>query len=104
MAKQTLSKKKPQKKLLVSLKRNAGRGSSGRITVRHKGGGAKRKYRLVDFSRNRLDEPAKIIHFEYDPYRTAYIALVEYPDGKKSYILAPQGVKEDDQVVASEKA
>jgi large subunit ribosomal protein L2 len=104
MNKQTLSKEKPEKKLLVSLKKSTGRGSSGRITVRHRGGGVKKKYRLIDFKRDRMDVPVKICRFEYDPYRTAYIALVEYPDGEKSYFLAPQNVKEGDIIISSEKA
>lgn len=103
MEKQILSKEKPEKKLVVSLQKKAGRGSSGRITVRHRGGGVKRKYRLVDFKRNRMDVPARILRFEYDPYRTALIALVEYPDGEKQYFLAPQGVKENDEMTTSEK-
>ncbi len=104
MIKQTITKEKPEKRLTVSLKKKSGRNSSGRITVRHRGGGVKRRYRLVDFKRNRIDEPAKILRFEYDPYRTAYIALIEYSDGEKSYILAPQKTKEGDVLVTSEKA
>ncbi len=103
MSKQTLSKEKPEKNLLVSLKKSTGRGSSGRITVRHRGGGVKRKYRLVDFKRDKIDVPAKVVRFEYDPYRTAFIALVEYSDGEKRYILAPQKIQEGDQIVASLK-
>ncbi|MBZ1356157.1 MAG: 50S ribosomal protein L2 [Candidatus Nealsonbacteria bacterium] len=104
MSKQTLTKERPVKKLVVNLKRRAGRGSSGRITIRHKGGGVKRLYRLVDFKMRKIDVPAKVLRFEYDPYRTAYIALIEYQDGEKSYILAPQGMKEGDEIIVSEKA
>ncbi len=104
MTKQILSKEKPEKRLLVSLKKVSGRGSSGRITVRHRGGGVKRKYRLVDFKRDKFDIIAKIIRFEYDPYRAAYIALVEYSDGEKRYILAPQEVQEGSEIITSEKA
>ncbi len=104
MTKQILTKEKPEKKLLVNLKQRAGRGSSGRITVRHRGGGVKRLYRLVDFKQERKDNPAKILRFEYDPYRTAYIALIEYNDGEKSYILSPHGTEEGDEIVVSDKA
>ncbi len=104
MSKQILTKERPPKKLIVSLKQRAGRNSAGRITVRHRGGGVKRLYRLVDFKQKRIDDPAKVIRFDYDPYRTAYIALIEYGDGEKSYILAPQNVKEGDEIVVSEKA
>jgi large subunit ribosomal protein L2 len=103
MAKQIITKEKPEKRLTVSLKKHSGRGNSGRITVRHRGGGVKRRYRLVDFKRERFDILTEILRFEYDPYRTAYIALVQYPDGEKSYILASQGMKEGDLVVTSEK-
>lgn len=103
MIKQKLTKERPEKKLLVKLKTRAGRGSSGRITVRHRGGGVKRLYRLVDFNQKRIDEPATVLRFEYDPYRTAYIALIEYQDKQRSYILLPQGVKEGDEIVVSEK-
>ncbi|HQB85239.1 MAG TPA: 50S ribosomal protein L2 [Candidatus Pacearchaeota archaeon] len=103
MTKQTLTKEKPEKKLTVNLKRRAGRGSSGRITVRHKGGGVKKLYRLVDFKQLKKDVPATVIHFAYDPYRTAYIALIQYEDGEKSYILAPQDLKEGDKIVVSDK-
>ncbi len=90
--------------MIVSLKQRAGRNSAGRITVRHRGGGVKRLYRLVDFKQKRIDDPAKVIRFDYDPYRTAYIALIEYGDGEKSYILAPHNVKEGDEIVVSDKA
>ncbi len=101
-----LSKKEPEKKLLVSLKKRAGRGRSGKITVRHQGGGAKRFYRIVDFRQSKLDVPAKVLALEYDPYRTAFIALVEDRDESKEkrYILAPQGLKVGDEIIVSEKA
>lgn len=98
-----LTKKKPEKKLLKNLKRKAGRSSSGRITVRHKGGGRKRLYRMVDFGQKKIDIPAKVLALEYDPYRSAFIALLEYEDKEKRYILSPQGLKVDDQVIISEK-
>lgn len=101
MKKQILSKEKPAKKFLVSLQKKSGRNHSGRITVRHQGGGVKRLYRLVDFKQRKLDVPAKVIRFEYDPYRTAYIALIEYNDGEQGYILAPQELKEGDEIVFS---
>lgn len=98
-----LTKKKPEKKLLLSLKRKAGRGRSGRITVRHRGGGVKRLYRLIDFGQKKLDIPGKVIALEYDPYRTAFIALLEYNDKDKRYRLAAQGLKVGDEVICSEK-
>lgn len=90
--------------MVIKLKQRAGRNSSGKITVRHRGGGVKRLYRLVDFKQTRLDDPAKILRFEYDPYRTANIVLIEYQNGDISYILAPQGLKEGDTIVTSETA
>ena len=87
-----ITKKTPEKSLVVSLKKNAGRNNQGRITVRHHGGGNRRKYRLVDFRRIKDGIPAKVIGIEYDPNRTANIALICYADGVKSYILAPQGL------------
>ncbi len=89
-----ITKKKPEKSLLVSKNSKAGRNNQGKITVRHKGGGGRVKYRIVDFRRNKDDMPAKVIGIEYDPNRTANIALIEYEDGTKSYILAPQGLKD----------
>ena len=80
---------KPEKSLLVSLNKKAGRNSQGKITVRHRGGGAKRKYRIIDFKRTKDGIPAKVASIEYDPNRTAYIALVVYADGEKRYIIAP---------------
>ena len=93
-----VTKSVPEKSLLAVLKNNAGRNSYGRITVRHQGGGNKKKYRLVDFRRNRQDVPAKVIGVEYDPNRTAYIALIQYEDGVKSYIIAPAGLTDGDTV------
>ena len=87
-----VTKKAPEKSLVVSLKKNAGRNNPGKITVRHHGGGNRRKYRLVDFRRLKDGIPAKVIGVEYDPNRTANIALIVYADGTKSYILAPQGL------------
>jgi large subunit ribosomal protein L2 len=102
--KKILTKKKPEKKLLKFLKQRAGRGRSGRITVRHKGGGAKRLYRIVDFGQEKLDIPAEVIALEYDPYRTAFIALLLYQDGEKRYRIAPQNLKIGDKIICSEKA
>lgn len=93
-----VTKKVPEKSLLAKLKKNAGRNNYGRITVRHHGGGNKKKYRIIDFRRNRTDIPAKVIGVEYDPNRTSYIALLEYEDGVKSYIIAPVGLKDGDTV------
>lgn len=103
-AKKILSKKEPEKGLLLTLKTRAGRGNSGRITVRHKGGGVKRRYRIVDFDQKKLDIPAKVIALEYDPYRTAFLMLLEYNDGKKRYRLAPDKIKIGDSLICSEKA
>ena len=93
-----ITKKTPEKSLLTVLKKNAGRNNTGRITVRHHGGGNKKKYRIIDFRRTREDMPAKVIGIEYDPNRTAYIALIQYEDGEKSYIVAPAGLKDGDTV------
>jgi len=102
--KKPISKKKPEKALLVSLKRNAGRGSSGRITTRHKGGGAKKLYRLINFGQEKYGQKAKVLALEYDPYRTAFIALLQYEDGQKRYSLAPHGLKAGDEVIVQENA
>ncbi len=96
-----ITKEKPEKSLIVPLKRTGGRNSYGRITVRFRGGGHKRMLRLVDFRRDLLEVPAKVIAIEYDPNRTARIALVEYPDKKKRYILAPVGLNVGDQIISS---
>lgn len=90
----------PEKSLLVSLKKNAGRNNQGKITVRHHGGGAKQKYRIIDFKRNKDGIPAKVSTIEYDPNRSAYIALVTYADGEKRYIIAPVGLKVGDVIVS----
>ena len=95
---------KPYKPLLVPLKKTGGRNNYGRITVRHKGGGHKRKYRIIDFKRDKIDIPAKVLTIEYDPNRSARIALVAYADGEKRYILAPNGLKVGDTIISSEKA
>ncbi len=95
-----LSKVAPEKSLLEPLKKNSGRNSYGRITVRHRGGGNRRKYRVIDFKRQKYDVPATVKTLEYDPNRSAFIALIEYTDGEKSYIIAPQGLKVGDTVVA----
>lgn len=94
----------PEKSLVRPLKKNAGRNSYGRITVRGIGGGHKRKYRLIDFRREKKDIPAKAVSIEYDPNRSANIALLNYADGEKRYILAPLGLKVGDTVIASESA
>ena len=94
----------PEKSLLVSLKKNGGRNAQGKITVRHRGGGAKRKYRVIDFKRNKDGVPAKVATIEYDPNRSAYIALVVYADGEKRYIIAPAGLAVGDVVVSGPEA
>lgn len=96
-----LTKKRPEKKLLVPQKRWAGRNNQGKITVRHRGGGHKQFYRLVDNRRERFDQPAKVIALEYDPNRTAWIALIQYGDGEKRYIIAPADLKVGDTVTSS---
>ena len=97
-------KAKPERSLLETLKKNSGRNSYGRITVRHRGGGNKRKYRVIDFRRDKLDMPAVVQRLEYDPNRSAFIALVQYEDGELRYILAPVGLKAGDTVVSSAAA
>ncbi len=94
---------RPEKKLVEGLHSKAGRNNNGRITVRRRGGGAKKLYRMIDFKRRRFDETAVVERLEYDPNRTAFIALIAYKDGTKSYILAPQRLKEGDEVVAGDK-
>lgn len=95
---------KPEKSLLEVIKKHAGRNNMGRITVRHHGGGNKRKYRIIDFKRKKTDMPAEVLSIEYDPNRSANIALIKYEDNTKAYIIAPLGLKVGDMVVASEKA
>ena len=97
-------KAKPERSLTETLKKNAGRNSYGRITVRHRGGGNKRKYRIIDFKRNKLDMTATVLRLEYDPNRSANIALVEYEDKERRYIIAPNGLKVGDVVYSSANA
>ena len=97
-------KAKPVRSLLDSVKKNSGRNSYGRITVRHRGGGNKRKYRIIDFKRDKFEMPATVQRLEYDPNRSAFIALVKYEDGELRYILAPVGIKAGDVVVSSAAA
>jgi len=97
-------KAKPERSLVETLKKNAGRNSYGHITVRHRGGGNKRKYRIIDFKRQKLDMPATVERLEYDPNRSAYIALIRYEDDTLSYILAPNGLKAGDKVISSAAA
>lgn len=104
MAKKIITKKKPHKKLTKRLKKHAGRSSSGRISIRHRGGGVKRLYRLIDWGQEKIDIPAKVEAIEYDPYRTAYIILLAYPDGEKRYRLAPDKIKVGNKVLIAEKA
>ena len=97
-------KAKPERSLTEVLKKHSGRNNYGRITVRHKGGGNRRKYRIIDFKRDKQDMEATVLRIEYDPNRSAYIALVEYADGERRYILAPVGLQAGDQVVSSAQA
>ena len=102
--KSELHKGRPEKSLVEGLTKSGGRGGNGRIAVRFRGGGAKRLYRIVDFKRRKFDQPGTVERLEYDPNRSAFIALVNYADGEKAYILAPQRLKVGDQVVAAERA
>ena len=99
-----LSKVEPEKSLLAPLNKKAGRNSYGRITVRHKGGGNRQKYRVIDFKRNKLEMEGEVVRLEYDPNRSAFIALIKYEDGELRYILAPVGLKAGDKVVSSAAA
>ena len=99
-----LSKVAPEKSLLAPLNKKSGRNSYGRITARHRGGGNRRKYRIIDFKRQKFDVPGTVKTLEYDPNRSAFIALIEYQDGEKRYIIAPNGLKVGDTVVASPSA
>ncbi len=99
-----LSKVAPERSLLEPMKNNAGRNNTGRITVRHHGGGNRTKYRVIDFKRNKFDVVAEVKTLEYDPNRSANIALIQYEDGVKSYILAPDGLKVGDKVMAGPNA
>jgi large subunit ribosomal protein L2 len=98
-----ITKAEPEKSLIVIKKKKAGRNVAGKITVRHRGGGAKKYLRLIDFKRDKWDQPAKVQAIEYDPNRGARIALVVYPDGEKSYNLAPDGLKVGDEIISSQK-
>ena len=98
-----LDKVEPFGPLTVAKSRKGGRNNTGRITVRHQGGGARRHYRIIDFKRNKIDIPGKVEYIEYDPNRTAFIARILYIDGERRYILAPDGLKKGDQVIAAEK-
>lgn len=99
-----ITKTKPEKSLTVALKKHSGRNNQGRITTRHRGGGSKRAYRIIDFKRNKLGVPARVAAIEYDPNRTARIALLHYRDGEKRYIIAPVGLKVGDMVSAGPEA
>ena len=99
-----ITKNAPAKSLTVSLKKNSGRNNQGKITVRHHGGGSRRKYRIIDFKRNKDNIPATVLSIEYDPNRTANIALICYADGQKAYILAPQGLKVGQKIMNGEHA
>ena len=99
-----VTKKTPEKSLVTSKKKNAGRNNQGKITVRHHGGGNRQKYRIIDFKRKKDNVPAKVLGIEYDPNRTANIALIEYEDGERAYIIAPLGLTDGDKVISSDKA
>ncbi|MBT4511083.1 MAG: 50S ribosomal protein L2 [Chloroflexi bacterium] len=99
-----ITKTKPEKSLTVPVKKSGGRNNRGRITVRHRGGGVKRKYRIIDFKRDKVGIPGKVASIEYDPNRSANIALIHYVDGEKRYILAPVGLKPGDGVMSGEDA
>ena len=99
-----ITKDKPEKSLLLPLKKRAGRNNRGKITVRHRGGGAKRRLRIIDFKRDKLDIPGRVAAIEYDPNRTARIALIYYVDGEKRYILAPVGLKVGDTIMSGSNA
>src|SRR2546422_11460419 len=95
-----ITKTRPEKSLTVKLQKHAGRNNQGKITTRHRGGGSKRYYRIIDFKRNKLGVPARVAAIEYDPNRSARIALLHYVDGEKRYIIAPHGLKVGDKVMA----
>ena len=102
--KEDLHRGRPEKTLVESKKRTSGRNNNGHITVRHRGGGHKRLYRIIDFKRNKLDVEATVLRVEYDPNRSANIALIEFKDGEKAYIIAPKDLKEKAKVISSDKA
>ena len=95
-----ITRSEPEKSLTKGLKKKSARNNKGRITVRHHGGGHKRSYRTIDFKRSKIDVPGKVFSIEYDPNRSAYIALIHYKDGEKAYILAPEGLKKGDEVIS----
>jgi ribosomal protein L2 len=99
----TITTDKPEKSLLVPLKKTGGRNNQGKMTMRYIGGGHKKKYRIVDFKRNKFSVEAKVVSIEYDPNRTAFIALVQYTDGEKRYIIAPAGLKVDQTIVSGQE-
>ena len=99
-----ITKSTPEKSLTVTRKKNSGRNNQGKITVRHQGGGVKRRYRIIDFKRNKFDVPGTVASIEYDPNRTANIALINYVDGEKRYIIAPKGISVGDQIMSGENA
>ena len=99
-----ITKSKPEKSLTEALRKRGGRNHSGRLTVRHRGGGHRRRYRIIDFKRDKFDIPAEVIAIEYDPNRSARIALLQYADGEKRYIIAPLGLKVGDRVANGERA
>ena len=101
---EVLTTSTPEKSLLVTIKKNSGRNNQGKITVRHQGGGAKRKYRIIDFKRNKLNVPGTVASIEYDPNRTANIALINYADGEKRYIIAPKGLEVGATIESGENA
>ena len=103
MSKRVLTKKRPEKGLTKALRKKGGRNRQGRITVRHRGGGAKRRYRIIEFGQEKLNVAAKVVAIEYDPNRTCDIALLEYEDKEKKYIVAPDGIKVGDEIVFAEK-
>ena len=95
-----VTKSTPEKSLIISISKSGGRNNTGKMTMRYIGGGHKRQYRIIDFKRNKFDIPAKVISIEYDPNRTARIALVQYADGEKRYIIAPEGIKVDQNIIS----
>ena len=99
----TITTDKPEKSLLVPLKKTGGRNNQGKMTMRYIGGGHKKKYRIIDFKRNKFGVDAKVVSIEYDPNRTAFIALVQYTDGEKRYIIAPAGLKVDQEIVSGQE-
>ncbi|MHB1525121.1 MAG: 50S ribosomal protein L2 [Candidatus Dormibacteria bacterium] len=99
-----VTKSRPERSLTVALKKHSGRNATGKITVRHRGGGHKRIYRIIDFRRDKVDVPGRVAAVEYDPNRSARIALIHYRDGEKRYILAPEGLAVGDMIMAGEKA